>query len=92
MKCTSGGCEHCSTTSWIGPQCEKIPKPYPDYAASGCHYTKVENTPVEIDGKVGEIDDFKPRKQAFIESKEHRLETRMKLRDFVLTSLLRKGS
>ena len=91
VKCKCRKCEHCSTTSWIGPPCDKIPKPYPDYTVSCYHYMKVEDTPVEIDGKAREIDDFQPRKQANVEFKEHRLETEDEIERFSDKFIVEKG-
>ena len=30
-------CTFCSTHDWVGPPCETVPKPYPDYDANGLH-------------------------------------------------------
>ena len=52
---------------------------------------KVEDTPVEIDGKAREIDDFQPRKQANVEFKEHRLETEDEFERFSDKFIVEKG-
>ena len=65
FSCTkSEVCAFCSTHGWVGPPCKTVPKPYPNYEANGFHYLSVLETPVEVDGKDREVDDFQPRKQA----------------------------
>ena len=54
---------YCKDLSWIGPQCEKVPKPYPDYDIHGFHYKHVYNTSNLHNGVERVIDDYQPRKQ-----------------------------
>ncbi len=72
-KCTCGECIHC-TKEWVGPLCTKIPKQYPDYNAEGLHYKSVFLTPIEIDNRQRDIDDFQPTKQADILFREGKLD------------------
>ena len=52
-------CSFCSRHDWVGPLCERAPKPYPDYGADGFHYLSVFKTPTHLER---EVDDFQPRK------------------------------
>ena len=45
---------------WNGPPCERVPKPYPNYAADKCTYSSVCDTPTSD----RHVDDFQPRKNA----------------------------
>ena len=53
----------CKDFCWTGPQCFKIPKPYPDYDAPGFHYKHVSETSKYKGGVKRAIDDYQPRKQ-----------------------------
>ena len=57
-------CTFCPTHDWVGPPCETVPKPYPDYDANGLHYKSVFETPLQVDGKDRQVDDFQPTKHA----------------------------
>ena len=57
-------CTFCSYHDWAGPPCEAVPKPYTDHGANGFRYKSVFETPLQMDGKDREVDDFQQRKQA----------------------------
>ena len=53
-------CDFCAT--WSGPKSDYVPRPYPDYKASGFHYLPARQTPVrDENGNIRPIDDFQPR-------------------------------
>ena len=53
----------CKDFCWTGPQCFKIPKPYPDYDAPGFHYKQVSEASYYKGNIKNAIDDYQPRKQ-----------------------------
>ena len=59
---TGAPCAHCAESDRVSTNCTRIPKPMPDNSADGHHYKSVQDTPLEIDGKVRSVDDFQPRK------------------------------
>ena len=61
--CCSMSCVYCCRIGWIGPPCQRIPKPMPNYERDGMHYLNVLDTPSETNGQACLVDDFQPRKQ-----------------------------
>ena len=61
--------EFCEKHPWVGPVCERVPRPYPDYEQlPPYHYKHVSETPKEINGVPRSVNDFQPRarlKEAF---------------------------
>ena len=82
-------CENCSTHSWVGPPCVRIPQPYPDCEADGnYHYRNVFDTPTHVDGKERTTDDFQSRKQAKDYMAEGRLGTNEEIKQFSKTFIV----
>ena len=55
-------CDFCTRENWTGPPCSRIPAPVPD-SGNKYKYRHVNDTPLKIDGKMRDVDDFQPRKQ-----------------------------
>ena len=81
-------CEYCSTHSWVGPPCARIPQPYPDYETDGYHYKNVFDTPTHVNGKERTTDDFQPRKQAKDYMAKGRLGTDEEIKQFSKTFIV----
>lgn len=53
-------CNFC--VKWNGPKTDYVPRPYPDYNASGFHYLPGRKTPLrDEEGNLRVVDDFQPR-------------------------------
>ena len=86
-----GKCQLCPESKFIGPECQRIPKPMPDYSVPGFHYLPPNKTPSSINNKQREIDDFQPR----VQIKRRKLESEEEIQKFsekfiVDKTLLRK--
>ena len=55
-------CDFCTREDWIGPPCSGIPASMPD-SGNKYKYRHVNDTPLKVDGKMRDVDDFQPRKQ-----------------------------
>ena len=75
-------CVFCSRTGWIGPPCQQIPKPMPNYERDGMHYLGVLDTPSEINGQARSVDDFQPRRQVKNLLELGRLTNEQQIQDF----------
>ena len=57
-------CDFCDGKDWVGPHVTYVPAPMPDESKlPEFHYLHVRDTPLEVDGKFREVDDFQPRVQ-----------------------------
>ena len=69
MKNQGLACNFCTNHPWVGPVCEAVPRPFPDYdKLPGYHYKHVSVTPTKVNGIARPVDDFQPRaklKEAF---------------------------
>ena len=55
-------CDFCTKEDWIRPPCSRIPAPMPD-SRNKYKYRHLNDTPLKIDGKMRDVDDFQPKKQ-----------------------------
>ena len=56
-------CEQCPKPTFIGPKCQKIPKPISHCSADRYHYLPASKMSSKMNNKECEIDDFQPRAQ-----------------------------
>ena len=58
-------CNFCADNQWIGPPCDRVPRPVPHYELlPDYHYTHVNDTSLYTDnGCPREPDDFQPRQK-----------------------------
>ena len=59
---TGSLCDYCLKHPWVGPPCQKIPWPFPDYSKHPKYkYLHVSVTPRETENRQRKVDDFQRR-------------------------------
>ena len=76
-----GLCSFCEVNHWVGPPCNRIPKPYPNYTEKKFKYLSVFETPVAD----REVDDYQPRRNARLWYENGDLETNEGIEQFSKT-------
>ena len=74
-------CSFCEENHWVGPSCNRIPKPYPNYTERKFKYLSVFKTPIEH----REVDDYQPRRNARLWYEKGDLETNEGIENFSKT-------
>ena len=61
FSCSTQGCWFCAAHPWRNEPIKRVPEPYPNNESGS--YLHVSETPIMVNGKIRDIDDYNPRTQ-----------------------------